>query len=502
MFSITRREFLDWHVGPTELGAISDLWLAWHDLAARQRLVSLQGYHATEIRLWGCPRRQRDALMQQLRQRLNANRELEATVEAPQPDCVTLTTPFRELTESSSLADWWPILSDPILHGLVVMVRFSVHDWRGPPVGPAAAGGTIVLVGHIEADGPRLTAIWPAGLERGPEGLYEKAAWPGERDFIRAALQRHTGHLPPDGAKHFAARPAQKRHNLLLNLFFRFPGQPRLRAFLARASFHLATLLAVVALAVVLPDTFPKFFICTALGIFFLTNFLYVVGRQARDVATYYRRMYTALKRVYSHGVRFYELDADEQQRLLDDANGRKYSRDLEDLGLIHLGDVHHEPSTSGTTRSRVFQVPGQPTYVFLNLMFATGKFVLSPAKAYYLINTYLDEGHRVFSANDGGGFRRRLDQRVTIRFMPDVDHPGDLLERHRHVVDRELANGRRLAPPMNLEGLLRRQEADHEEQRQRMERYGYYSWPAAFRQCFRLVRREYLDPPSPNPHT
>jgi hypothetical protein len=46
----------------------------------------------------------------------------------------------------------------------------------------------------------------------------------------------------------------------------------------------------------------------------------------------------------------------------------------------------------------------------------------------------------------------------------------------------------------MDRSALLKRMEDDHERTREKMRRHGYYSWDAAFRQCFRRVRREYRE--------
>jgi hypothetical protein len=218
-----------------------------------------------------------------------------------------------------------------------------------------------------------------------------------------------------------------------------------------------------------------------------------VVSRQARQVGTYHRNMTAALKHVYSRSARFLQVDL-AALGVAADPNSVKYTRDLEDAGLRHLGDIRHEPKGAATSYTRVFAVSGEPTFVLLNLMSSTGTFVLYPAKAFYLINTYLDEGRRVVTGNEGGGFRKLLDRTVTVRFFPEIDHPVDLLARHRQVVDRKLAEGCRFAPPMALPALLARMESDHERARGLMARYGYYTWSAAFRQCFRLVRREYRD--------
>jgi hypothetical protein len=493
MFSITRKQFLDWRVGPGDLDDMTDVWLGWHKVARTRDGRDLQGYHAVEARLECVPRQERDALLARLRHTARAIGEADVTISSSQPDSVTLATSFVDFSKPCSLGAWLEAFVDPAFLGMVLMLRLSVYDWLGEAEGPAAAGDTLVLVGTIEEGSLLLKAIWPAGLEPGPERLYEKAAWLGEASFVRAVKDlRRTG-LAPSDEDRFAPRRAQRRRSFLLRLYFRLPDQDRLGSFLARAGFHFAGLLAVVILYLLLPFFPFKLSLAYSFGALFLTGLAFVVGRQAKQVAAYHRNMVAALKRVYAQSVRFYEVNSAELG-LLDDPNSRKYACDLENLGLRHLADVHHEPKATARTYTRIFAVPGEPTYVLLNLMFATRTVVMFPAKAFYLINTYLDDDRRVATGNEGGGFRKRLVKNVTVRFFPVIDHPGDLLARHREVVDRKLAEGCRLAPVMEVSALLKRMENDHEQMRALMKRHGYYSWSAAFRQCFRLVRREYRE--------
>src|SRR5207244_4178969 len=123
------------------------------------------------------------------------NRHIEATIESAHPDCITLSTPFQEFAQAGTLGRWWPILCDPILHGLAVMLRLSIHDWRGPPEGPAAAGGTIVLFGLIDkpalvvSGASRLSPSHAAAHRRGRSGL---ARFSGEASHLH-----RLGHLLP-----------------------------------------------------------------------------------------------------------------------------------------------------------------------------------------------------------------------------------------------------------------------------------------------------------------
>src|SRR5262249_3460298 len=153
-----------------------------------------------------------------------------------------------------SLGRWLTIFADPAFVGLVVMFRLSVHEWRGPAIGPAVAGGTLVVVGVLETDGLRVKAVWPAGLEQGAEGLFSKAAWSGEMDFVFAVKELlRKGVRPAGGTEHFAPRPTQRWNNFLLKLYFHIPGQPRLSGFLGRAGASLFGLVLVVGVYFAVP---------------------------------------------------------------------------------------------------------------------------------------------------------------------------------------------------------------------------------------------------------
>jgi hypothetical protein len=181
-----------------------------------------------------------------------------------------------------------------------------------------------------------------------------------------------------------------------------------------------------------------------------------------------------------------YELDID--------TNARKYTAELEALGCQRLGDVRNHPGPRGTTINRVFILPSERTYVFLNLMLSTESFQKFPAHVFCLIVTDLTDG-RIVTINEGGGYRRRLIPHVFSRRIPGVHDPATLLEKHKRFVAEVLAQGHELAPLADLEEVLERSKRAHAENAPMMEKYGYYSLAAAFRQSYELVRKEYLEP-------
>jgi hypothetical protein len=395
---------------------------------------------------------------------------------------------------------WSPATLAALFHavefdGLPLMLRLSLHDWHGEPEGPPAGGGTLVICGQLDGDQLRLKGIWPAGLAEKEEALYEKAAWP-EEDWLLGALAhyRTTGRRPvfPESS-HFAARPIQQGRYWALSRFIRFPSRNRLGDFLGRVAFFgMPLLFAVALLAWVLSGPLPEPWLLgalTALVAVPLTGLVYVVSNELRRVANYHRRMTAALTRVYSQSLRFEEVDLD-ALGVIDDPSVRKYTAELEALGCGHYLDVRTDPRPEGTTYVRLFALPTEHTYVQLLLMFATRQFQLFPAKPTLLATTYLEEG-RLTSLNGGGGYRRPLNPRLIARHFPDKD-PTAFLANHCRVLRRLRDEGHRPVLLPGPQALLQRLVDDHEEARRLRERYGFYSWSAAFRQAFELVRSEY----------
>jgi hypothetical protein len=81
----------------------------------------------------------------------------------------------------------------------------------------------------------------------------------------------------------------------------------------------------------------------------------------------------------------------------------------------------------------------------------------------------------------------------VLSRVFPGVHAPAALLAAHAELVAQKQAEGHVLAPLMDAPALFERMTQDHDEASAVLRRRGYYSWSAAVRQSFGLVRRELL---------
>jgi hypothetical protein len=499
MLYLNRRQFPDRLLDGDALDAAADVWFSWYDDARHQAATERDGYHRVEARLWAFPRHEAGPLAQALERSTAKAASSRLRVEGLDPDTLAVSTTYLALAQPCSLAEVFGCFAGPEFEGLPLMLRLSLHEWLGEPEGRPLAGATLVMCGQLEQGRLLLKGVWPVGLVPDHENLYHKAKWPQEDRFLQAlSMHRATGRVESTGERLFASRPKQEHLHWLLSPIIHFPGQPRLPAFLGRVGYFLGLLLVALALTLFLPwrrgmELLPV----ASVGVCLLALYglLYVVWKQARVVVQYYVNMSTSLKRVFSEGARFVPTDL-AAVGAWPDPHAAKYTSEIEALGGRHYLDIHHEPRTSGTSYVRVFVLPEERTYVHLLLLYATGEgaHVLFPARASLLVTTYFTNGERLSTANSESGYRKRLNPRVIARYFENAEDPATMVAKHRKVLGRLLAEGRQLAPLMGPEALLRRLEEDHEEMRRLMQRYGYYSWAAAIRQTFRLVRREYRE--------
>ncbi len=491
MFSLSRREFVDRLLGPNDLDDLTAIWLAWHEDAQVNRRKQLIGYRAVELRLYGFPRSQGAFLKEELERRLK-DRRWDYTVDLSDPDNLRVSTPFLSDFESCSLGDWLTLVQTPAFYGLIAFLRLSTHDWPGQPEGPAHAGRTLVLCGLLKEEGYLLKALWPADLEHSPERLYEMTVWPQEEIVLQALEEyQQTKKVPLGPDELFSSRLAQKQSTFLAGLIvFLHRGERRLPWFLTRVIFHSAALALIAGLYFLLPPFNRKTKLFVALALLFGTALGYVLTREAKRVRSLYRNMWAAMKKIYTQAISFEAVDLAELG-LKDDPNNVKYTAELEALGCRHLADVRHVPGPSGTIYNRLFVLPADHTYVFLNLMVSTRNFQRYPAYAFFFICTYFED-LRLVTVHETG-FRKPILRHVQTRVYPGVHDPALLLAAHRKRVEEQRREGHVLSPLMTAPVLFARMAKDHEESSAAHRKHGYYSWAAAIRQNFKLTRRELL---------
>jgi hypothetical protein len=498
MFNLTRSDFPDLLWGADELDDVAQLWLTWHDHA--RGADPDRGFHGVCLRLWGFPRHDGAALAARLEDKLTAA-DLDAEVNLEDPDYLTVTTPFERATDPCRLGRWLTIVKDRGFDNLVLFIEFSVHDWPGAPEdGPASAGGTIVLCGQLRQTGFLLKGAWPVGIEPGIENLYRLTVWPDQPRFLDALEMFRSGALPPAPENYFAPRSAQRFANSIAQLIIHVPGSESVRAgrlssFLFRTAFHLSALLALTIVFLLAPPYAPLIVLLSVLVGVFAVALCIVVWWEAKRIWSLYHRMKAAMKRIYTRPLDHRRVTLADFG-IADDPNVAKYSRELEAAGCRHLGDVSHVHGHDSASKNlfRIFVNDEAHTYVFLMAMVTTGKFLKFPVHVHFLLRTQLADG-RVFTIDEGGGYRGSLVPDIFIRRFPELHDPATLLAKHRKFVAEICARGHTLAPLVDLAELLERQKREHEEICPTMEAWGYYSWAAAFRQSFGLVRKEYLEP-------
>jgi hypothetical protein len=490
-FSMSRKGFLDRWLGPQDLDDLTDLWLAWQEEAWLRRVRRLRRYHAVEVRLYGFPRPRGGLLQGELQRRL-AERGWRYTADLSDPDLLVVSSGFLPFSRPCSLRAWLALLRGHEFAGLVVTLRLSVQEWPGPAEGPAHAGDTLVLCGRLQEGDFLLKALWPAGLGRDLDRLYERAAHVSDEDIVWAFDKyRRGGPVPPPPAGLFNLRRTQTLSRFLVGMVMYLPGGPgRLRWFMTRTALYLGGLLLGIGLYVALPRV-PAAAGIAAVNVLCATALAYVVAKETARVRTYHRTMTASLKRTHSRRLVFEPVDLNELG-VRDDPNAVKYTAELQMLGCRHLADVRTVPGPPATAYVRVFVLPAQHTYVFLNLMLATTGFKKFPAHAFFLLSTYF-ENLRVVSIHEGGGFRKRFMPGVLSRVFPGVHDPATLLAAHGRLVEQKQAEGHVLGPLMEAPALFERMAQDHEEASAVLRRRGYYSWSAAVRQNFGLIRRDLL---------
>jgi hypothetical protein len=498
MLCLTRKDFPDLLLDDHDLEAVVELWFRWHRMAPPAVLaIVATGYHRVEGRLWGFPRQQAESLQQALRAAAASCGLPEVQVEQPDPDTLTVSTRYLDLGQPCSLVALLDCFAAPEFEGLPLMLRLSLHEWRGQPQGPPLAGSTIALCGQLQGGRLLLKAAWPARLVPGQERLYEKARWQGEERFLRAVRAYPGPSDPPTGYEVlFGSRRHQKRAHWLASWIVDFPGEAKLPGFLRRVGFFTAFILLAVALLIWVPMDWLSKILVAAWAVLCGKGLVYVVYRKARLVVAYYTRMRAAFERLYTQDPCFEEIDL-AAVGAWPDPHACKYSAELQALGCRHYMDVRTNASSSGTSCIRVFVLPEERTYLNLLLLYVTSgnQLRLFPARATLLVTTYLVWDRRLVSTDtDSVGYRKKRDPRLVARCFPGAEDPATLLEKHRKVLRRLLGEADQLAPLLGPQGLLQRLRQDHEEAAELARRYGYYSWGAALRAAFKLPRREYLE--------
>jgi hypothetical protein len=496
MLYLARKQFPDRMMDDRDLDAVADLWREWYMRKAWPRRDS-DANQFLELRLWGFARERGPDLLRLLQDRLADHELPERRIALADPDTITLSSPPVPVSHFLPRGLWLELFRTRDFSGLPLMVRLTISAHRDQSRGHPAKSAGLVLVGQLHDDRLQLKAAWPGSMNTEPfDPFYRMAVWPQEQEYLQAleAFQR-TGKAIPVSTGVFVSRSQERTAYWYIRLLFDVPGEQRkLLTFLGRISFFAAlTLLAGVWLYLV-RDIMLLRVAPVLLGLIGLAGLGFNLWWKARMVYQYHARMKAAFRKLYSRSVSFPAVDLSELG-VADNPAVVKYSAELEAAGARHLIDVRVDPPTNSLAYIRIYQIPDTHSYVFLNIMLATQNIQYFPAHVFLMVMTYFADESRLASTNaKAAGFRKQRRPNVTMRRFPEAQNPGDVIDRHRQVLKRLLDDGRVLAPIKSAQGLLDAQVKLHDETCALAKQQGYYTWGAAMRHAFGIVRPECVE--------
>jgi hypothetical protein len=489
MQTVIRPKFADTPLDFVLLQSIADLWLAWHREVS-DRISGGPAFQRAQAELWGLARPDLDLRQEQLAR--SASRQLpNSSVELSDPDTLTVTTPWIETSRLSALPTLVDLFAGAEFDGLRLTLRLTAADGRRAAEGRPSREGTLVICTELRGGVPLLKAVWPADLSSHGETLFHFATWPGEAPFWQAVHDfRKNGTVSSPPEKLFVS-PARQRVRRGLRWLIADVGEHRtLAAFAGRVAFFAAAAAALLIAGYQLGSIFLMVF-----SILPLKGLAYVLFKKARYISSLYRVMQASQRRLYSQSYKYAAVELPSVARW-PEACACKYTRELEALGFAQRRDFRAAIHTRITGCYRLFMLPAERIYVILNLLYGTEKHVHFPVKVWCLGTTYFTDGTRLLMTSEGGGYRKSRDPLAIHRFYPEVEDSAVLLDRLRATIAHLIAEGKELAPPMSPDELLARVAADHDRVAELTRRAGYYTWRAAVRQSFKLVRREYVRRP------
>src|SRR5579872_3491568 len=185
MQTILRSKFPDTPLDTAVLEGVCGLWLEWHVQSLTMHLLPRHSFHRVQAHLWGVPRPDIEACRLRLSRR--ATQVLpDASVERLDPDTLTVTSPWRELSCPGALARLAGLFADEEYEGMRLTLRVTAAEWRGTPHGTPLKEGTLVLCTELRGGVPRLKGTWPGDLSGRGEAPFHFAIWKHEAGFWQA----------------------------------------------------------------------------------------------------------------------------------------------------------------------------------------------------------------------------------------------------------------------------------------------------------------------------
>ena len=495
MQTILRAAFPDTALDGPLLESVAGLWLAWHLDASRWHFLSRQSFHRVEAQLWGVAQPEIEQTRNQIARR--AGREVpDSVVALADPDTLTVTSPWREVVQPSALARVATLFDGQEFEGMRLTLRLTSGEWRVEPDGPPLREGTLVLWTELRGGLPRLKATWPGDLSGRGETPFRYAAWRNESEFWHAAQQFQDDREILPCPERLFITPARQRYRRASRWLQVDVGDQRtLGAFVVRVA-TFGTIFALSVATLLALDSVAAIILVGPILLFSFRWLTQTIINKVKKVAKFRHNMRNRLREVYSRPLNYLTVNLPEVGPW-PEASAAKYTSEAIHLSCIHWRDIRRSEAGEIVSFVRVFAIPAQRMYVYLTLLHSAGKNREFPARAWYMSSTYFTDGTRLLLTNEHGGYTRARDRLAIQRFAPEARNLAELLDRRRPIIAQLLAEGKELAPLMSIDELLDRMEADHVRISEAVRLAGYFTWGAAIRQSFQMIRPEYRVRPS-----
>jgi hypothetical protein len=432
--------------------------------------------------LWGFARSEGEVLQARLEEQIGSG------VRLRDPDTLELVTPSLELTGGTA-----PIALESYLEGLAELhdeslllelrLRFAVPQEKDERA--------FVLHGVLERGTFVLQGLWRTGDGDFQDEMFQFTPWPEEKKLLQKLHDFSGGESGLDAAfckELFPDRASKATGGAIVWLLsYKTPQE-----WFQRLGVTLGLFLGLLTLLTTGSFAFLGIFLGMGLALSGLA-FVWLLGYRLFMIHFCRTQMYAMNQRLYTQPLTFTPVDLSQDPVAQSDIALRKLTQDIESLGATHVQDVESSalPKEMGAFL-RLF-LTDDGTALMLILMHHNSQMQVRPSKANFLVRTELEDESRCVTINNDGGYRKPfpgLD--VVARVFTKAKHPGDLLRKHRYVLElTEQQRGtrrRKLAPHEILETEL----AYHEQIRKVMQKVGYFGWDDAFRMSFQAPLPEY----------